>query len=221
MTTIDDSLLVCERPAILQVEVTSTCNLKCQMCPLTTGDTLSSATPGHMTDVLRRDVLTLAKRCGNVLISGYGEPLLNPDFLSLLKELTQSAVNIYFNTNGLLLTESVALELASLDRIAGINISIDSPKADSYRSIRGGNVEKALQGLRNMMAVTPAPHIVTVSSVLMRHNLKDLAEFPPLLAEIGIRKWYLQGLVDQNDSCSEYHLGGDYEALAHLDEIRA
>lgn len=220
MTIIDDSLSVCETPVILQVEVTSTCNLKCKMCPLTTGSTLSSATPGHMTDVLWHQILTLAKRCGNVLMTGYGEPFLNPNFLSLLKDLNQAQVNIYFSTNGLLLTESMARELASIDRITGINFSIDSPQADSYRYIRGGNVEKALNGLRNLMAVIQKPNIVTVSSILMKRNLKDLVGFPAILAEMGVQKWYLQGLVDTNAWCPEYQLRNDHELFAHLDEIQ-
>jgi MoaA/NifB/PqqE/SkfB family radical SAM enzyme len=48
------SILKPDLPYALQVESTSSCNLKCKMCPLTTERTPSSITPGHMQEVLWR-----------------------------------------------------------------------------------------------------------------------------------------------------------------------
>ncbi len=219
MTTVDNSLLVRKAPQNLQIEVTSRCNLKCKMCPLTTGSTLSSSSPDDLTDVVWQHILPLAKRYGAVSLTGYGEPFLNRDFLSFLKELNQANVHIGMSTNGTLLSKSMAYEIASLEYISHINFSIDSPEENSYRSIRGGNVEKALSGLRNYMAVTKYPNRVTVSSVLMAENIKDLVRFPPILAEIGVKKFYLQGLVDQNASCPEEQLYHKPELYECLDEI--
>jgi MoaA/NifB/PqqE/SkfB family radical SAM enzyme len=219
MNTIKESLLVCESPRNLQIEVTSMCNLKCKMCPLTTGNTLSSANPGHMTNVLWHNILPLAKRYGKVLLCGYGESLLNPNFLSLLQELNQAKIYMSMSTNGTLLTTSIASELTAFEYLIHINISIDSPESDSYHHIRGGNVEKALNGLKNLLAVIKDPNRVTVSSILMAHNIKDLVRFPNFLAELGVRKFVLQGLVDYNASCSEAQLLHNRELFAYLDEI--
>lgn len=156
MKPIDD-LLIAEAPQALAIEVTSKCNLTCKMCPLTTGSTLSSATPDDMTTVLWQDILPLAKRYRNVMLTGYGEPLLNPNFLPMLRELNQAQVNFSVTTNGTPITKSVALELASLESMNQLTVSIDSPERDSYRSIRGGDVEKALKGVKNLMATIKDP----------------------------------------------------------------
>ena len=72
MNTIDEALLVSDSPQSLQIEVTSRCNLKCKMCPLTTGDTLSSAHPGHMThridslEMLRKEPVKPTRFSGGI-----------------------------------------------------------------------------------------------------------------------------------------------------------
>lgn len=219
MNNIDGSLLVSAAPQQLQIEVTSRCNLKCKMCPLTTGNTLSSASPGHMTDVLWDALLPLAKRYGNVILTGYGEPFMNPNFLPLLKELNQAKVSMGMSTNGTLLTKALARELDELEHLVHINFSIDSPEEEGYHYIRGGSVEKALKGLKNLMEVIKDPNRVTVSSVLMTHNMKDLVHFPAVLAELGVRNLVLQGLMDYNASCSEDQLHHKRELFGYLDEI--
>ena len=171
-----EELLVCDAPQSLQIEITSRCNLKCKMCPLTTGSTISSASPDHMAEGLQRDILPIARRYRKVILAGYGEPLLNPHLLPFLKELDQAKVEIGMSTNGTLLTASIARKLATLKYLVALNVSIDSPEEDSYRHIRGGQVEKALTGLKNLMAVIDEPQKVSVSAVLMRHNIKHLVE---------------------------------------------
>src|SRR5437016_4669763 len=68
-------------PMAVQVEFTSRCNLRCRMCPLTTGTSSSSGAPGPMTDVVFDELLAIARRCGRVVLAGYGEPLTNPQCL--------------------------------------------------------------------------------------------------------------------------------------------
>jgi radical SAM protein with 4Fe4S-binding SPASM domain len=173
-----------------------------------------------MAEGLRRDILPIARRYRKVILAGYGEPLLNPHLLPFLKELDQAKVEIGMSTNGTLLTESIARKLATLKYLVALNVSIDSPEEDSYRHIRGGQVEKALTGLKNLMAVIDEPQKVSVSAVLMRHNIKHLVHFPAILAKLGVRKFVLQGLVDYTDFCSENQLLSHRELFTSLDEIK-
>ncbi len=219
MTHIDESLLERDSPKTLQIEVTSRCNLTCKMCPLTTGETLSGVHPGHMREALWEEILPLAKRVGNVTLTGYGEPFLNPRFLPLLRELNQAKVVVGLSTNGTPITKSVAQELATLEYVAHYNFSIDSPIQRSYGDIRGGKVDKALKGLGNLMAVINDPTKVTVSSVLMAQNLQDLVHSPKILAGLGVKKLLLQGLMDYTDSCPEAQLLRNPELFAYLDQI--
>ncbi len=63
------------RPRVLQVEITSHCNLKCVMCPLTLGATLWE------------QVVKAAREVGRVNLTGFGENATNAKFPALLEEL--------------------------------------------------------------------------------------------------------------------------------------
>jgi radical SAM protein with 4Fe4S-binding SPASM domain len=184
-----------EPPASLLIEITSRCNLKCRMCPLTSDRTPSSLQPGNLSEALWETIVAFAQKAGHVIVAGYGEPLLNGKCLDYLRELDGLGVRTSLTTNGLLVTAQVAAELAALRHLADVNVSIDSPDPAIYRDIRGGNVEKALEGARHL-ARALQPSQITVSSVMMRSNIESLVTFPSLLASMGIRKYVLQGLVD-------------------------
>jgi radical SAM protein with 4Fe4S-binding SPASM domain len=185
-------------PYILQIEITSHCNLKCKMCPLTLEGVPSSLRPGHMQEVTWEQVRRLAKEIGRVNLTGYGEPLANPRFLPLLRELDDLDIKMGFSTNGALITPRTVEALAALRYPIHVNISIDSPDPVLYHQIRGGDLDRALAGLRLLAAGLPPPKWVSVSSVVLDSNLDSLAAFPPLLAQMGVKKYLLQGVIDWN-----------------------
>lgn len=208
-------------PMALQVEFTSRCNLRCRMCPLTTGTSSSSGTPGPMSEVVFDEVRRMAKRCGRVVLAGYGEPLTNPQCLPMLRTLDGDGVEVHMATNGLAITPSVARQLVALKHLTHVNVSIDSPDPDVYRKIRGGNVHRALQGLRNLMAVVDEPRRVIVSAVAMQDTLPSLVGFPALLAGLGVRRFNLQAVLDYNDFAREQRLLDHDELFARLEDIEA
>jgi radical SAM protein with 4Fe4S-binding SPASM domain len=204
----------------LLVEITSHCNLKCKMCPLTAQITTSGLRPGHMQAELLGKIIPFAQEAGQVGIAGYGEPLTHPDCVQFLQELDSLGVRTNITTNGTLLTKSVSEELAALQHLAGVNISIDSPDPKIYREIRGGNLEKALEGVRNLTAVIDDPSKVTVSSVMMNTNIESLVAFPGLLSKLGVEKYVLQGLIDYNPGLENEDLLRQNGPSSHLDKIK-
>ena len=182
-------------PAGVLIEITSRCNLTCKMCPLTTGRTPSSAQPGPISDDMWRAAVPFARQAGHANIGGYGEPLLNPKCLDYLRELDEAHVHTTLTTNGTLVTPVVASGLAGLAHLDSVNVSIDSPDPVIYKTIRGGPVEKALTGVGRLAAALK-PSQVTVSSVMMRTTIDSLVAFPALLAQLGVKTYVLQGLVD-------------------------
>lgn len=207
-------------PIALQVEMTSRCNLKCVMCPLTTGNTLSSHSAGHMSDDLWHKVIEVGRRTGKVIVAGFGEPLLNRDWFHYLRILEDAAIPFSLVTNATLITPECAAQFASLNHLIHINISLDSADPDLYREIRGGKVDKALKGIRALMATGIDEHRVTISSVLMEHNLASLRDVPPLLAGMGIHHYILQGLVDLNANAACHRLRLDPLIEADVEAIR-
>jgi len=165
------------------------------MCPLTTGQTPSSAQPGPISDQIWNAVVPFARQAGHANIGGYGEPLLNPKCLDYLRELDREGVHTTLTTNGTLVTSAIAAELAALERLDSVNVSIDSPDPVIYKDIRGGSVDKALRGVGHLAAALK-PTQLTVSSVMMRTNMASLLAFPARLAALGVPTYVLQGLVD-------------------------
>jgi radical SAM protein with 4Fe4S-binding SPASM domain len=184
-----------EPPSSLLIELTSRCNLKCRMCPLTSDRTPSSVQPGPITEVLWDAIVPFALQAGHVIVAGYGEPLLNSKCMEYLQQLDALGVRTSLTTNGHLVTERIAGELALLHHLSDINVSIDSPDPAIYRDIRGGQVEKALESV-GRLASALKPWQLSVSSVMMRSNIESLVTFPALLASLGVKKYVLQGLID-------------------------
>jgi len=183
-------------PFALQIEITSRCNLHCTMCPLTMEGTSSSISAGHISQVLWDQIVPRAREVGQVIIAGFGEPLMHPGCLELLRQLDAAGVLTSITTNGTALQPSICVELAGLRNLRHINVSIDSPDPVIYRTIRGGNLDRALGGLRNLMERIDDPQRVTVSSIIMRSTVASLADFPALLAGYGVKRYVLQGLLD-------------------------
>jgi radical SAM protein with 4Fe4S-binding SPASM domain len=208
------------QPFALQIEITSHCNLRCKMCPLTGKNSSSSLRPGHISEVLWDEIVPLAREVGHVIIAGFGEPLTNPKCLPLLRQLDACGIRTSIATNGILLHPGICAELSRLPHLTHINVSIDSPDPVIYRQIRGGELERALDGLRNLMGCIDDPNRVTVSSVIMRSTVAGLADFPSLLARYGVRQYILQGLQEYNAVYTE-EVGIPKDGLvSSIDKIR-
>jgi radical SAM protein with 4Fe4S-binding SPASM domain len=193
-------------PIALQVELTSRCNLRCRMCPLTTGTSSSSAAPGPMRDVTFDEVLALARRCRQVILAGYGEPFSSPESLPMIRALDAEGINISLSTNGFGITPQIAAELTQLRNVTLINVSIDSPDPSTYVDLRRGSLDRALQGLRNLVEASDDPDRIQVSSVAMASNVETLASFPALLASIGVRRYAVQAVMDYNEFAADQRL---------------
>jgi radical SAM protein with 4Fe4S-binding SPASM domain len=207
-------------PYAIQVEITSNCNLRCKMCPLSTAGTLSSITPGHMQDVLWEQLLPMARAVGQVMIAGFGEPLVHKGCLPLLRQLNEAGIAVSLVTNGMAITPKTAAELVAIQSLFHINVSIDSPDPAAYHAIRGADVSKALAGLRNLMAVLDNPNRVSVSSVVTAENVATLAAFPPLLAELGVRYYVLQELINYVDETNELDPVRLIDFAAHIEQVK-
>ncbi|EGB14255.1 Radical SAM domain protein [Pseudodesulfovibrio mercurii] len=99
-------------PSRLQVEVTTRCNMRCAMCVKSAPDSDIPETDLDL-DAFRRLEPALA-RCEALVLNGIGEPLLNPDLpdmAAFARSVMPASGWIGFQTNGLLVTESLAHRL--------------------------------------------------------------------------------------------------------------
>jgi MoaA/NifB/PqqE/SkfB family radical SAM enzyme len=174
-----------------------------------------------MSDVVWHEVMPFARRAKHVFISGFGEPLTHPQCLDLLEQLNDHRIPTTITTNAISLDPGIARRLAAIDYLEHINISIDSLDPATYRRIRGGSVNRALRGLSNLVRSMPDTSRITVSSVAMRVNIETLADFPPVLARLGIKSYIVQGLNDYTSYAAAQRHSDAADLALHLARLES
>lgn len=124
---------VVEFPKRLNIELTNFCNQACVMCP----HPEMERTKGMMSPELFRKIVDEASPYGTKVWLHYlGEPLLNPDALSMVEYAKGTRLSsVGFSTNGELLTETLSRRIieSGLDRL---EISLDSLDDEEFKRIR-------------------------------------------------------------------------------------
>ncbi|MCA9870310.1 MAG: SPASM domain-containing protein [Anaerolineae bacterium] len=183
-------------PRVVFIEVTNRCNLLCETCPRTyfTREPIRSLRYDEF--VVIADQFPEMQRA---VLHGIGEPMLNRDLPQIIAHLKQRDVEVLFNSNGTLLTQSwqEALVQSGLDEF---RCSIDGAEPETYARIRGANllhkIEEGLAGLMRskarLQASTPR---VSIWCVATRENLRELPDLVRLAARLGVPEVYVQRMV--------------------------
>ncbi len=114
-------------PIQIHLEPSGACNLYCPICPrgrelIDREGFLSFAEYAKVFDLL-------SETLSNIVLSGFGEPLLNDQTTQMIAYTTKNSVSTYMNTNGTVLAESVAEILDA--QLTMINISMDGATSKS------------------------------------------------------------------------------------------
>ena len=109
-------------PREIQIELTNRCNSACEMCPHTTGEIPAIDFPIEYLDL----ILSATPEIADVVLTGWGEPLLHPDFMRFVEKIRRewSSARIRFTTNGLALDSNLCETLAEKG-VATVTVSID------------------------------------------------------------------------------------------------
>jgi len=169
-------------PLFIDIEVTSACNLKCPFCA-TTFQSKEIAKGFISFDVVKKIIDEGAQNnLYGVKFNIRGEPLLHPEIHKFVKYAKQKGlIDVYFNTNAMLLTEEVSKRLidAGLDRLS---ISFEGYTKEIYEKNRVGatyetvlaNIEK-MQSLKHELGVKHPK--IRVQSVLLPAIKEDFEEY--------------------------------------------
>jgi MoaA/NifB/PqqE/SkfB family radical SAM enzyme len=197
-------------PHTLQLEITSACNLKCTMCVnhAPSNPKLWSLA-GHMDGSLWDKVRPVLPDAEVLFLLGDGEVFTHPKFLSYVEEADGLGVKTVFSTNGHFLGPEVIERLAALRHLFRMTLSIDSPDAEVYQRIRGGQLAPVMQGLRELGRRPALADHICVNAVVMKSTLPSLQQFPRLLAEMGLKNLTLRGLFNydfqMSEECPDYN----------------
>ncbi len=176
-------------PISISFEPTTSCNLRCPECP--SGLRQFSRPTGMLTThFFEKTIAEISKELIYLIFYFQGEPYLNPKFLQMVNYAHRKGIYTATSTNAHYLTNEKAKETveSGLDRLI---ISIDGTTQEVYEQYRvGGNLEKVLQGARNIVywkkklkSKTP---FIFFQFLVVKPNEHQLTEIKKIGKEIGV-----------------------------------
>lgn len=170
-------------PAFVMISVTESCNLSCRGC------WVSSHGKKALTPQQLDGIIIGCKQKGSFFFGILGgEPLLYKGLLEVMEKHADCYFQLF--TNGMLLTEEIALRLKKMGNVTPL-ISIEGlQKESSARRGRNDVYEKTLDGVR---ACRKAKLIFGAAASICKSNYNDLVsrEYIELIAKEGAHYlWY-------------------------------
>ncbi len=180
------------RPTKIRIEGMSVCQLRCPLCPTTTKEIQPTISPGYLkigdfTDLLRRN-----RRIKHVELSNFGEILLSPDLMAIMKLADERGVLLTAD-NGLNMNTATDELLEGMVRFGfrSATISIDGATPESYVTYRvGGDFEAVIENLRKLNTYkkkygSKYP-VLSWQFIVFGHNEADLPRARELAKELDM-----------------------------------
>ncbi len=183
--------LTADRLRKVYVEVTSACNLACVTCIRHSWD----EPLGHMPLARFRRLVQGLPAGGDtptwpvtLSLSGFGEPLAHPDFLTLVALAREDGLRLEIITNGTLLDASLAAQLAALG-VAQVAVSLDGGDDAAYGCIRDRDLGAAVGAVKALLdARRRARSAMTIGAafVATRRNIAGLPQLLQLARDLDL-----------------------------------
>jgi radical SAM protein with 4Fe4S-binding SPASM domain len=138
-------------PREIFLEVTATCNIKCPMCPVTTGLDRARGTMAY--DLFEKILADVAGKVPQMSLFLAGEPLLHKRIFDMVAAAGARGIYTRIHTNALLLNEDKIARIfdSGLDEMS---FSFDGPTKERYDRVRvGGDYDKCVRLIRRVMEV--------------------------------------------------------------------
>ncbi len=169
------------QPRIIQIEVSTRCQLRCSFCPHTllkdrwiakdiSSDTFSK-------------VLSYVCKGQLVHLQGWGEPLLHPQIWDMAAAIRQKGGRVSMTTNGLLLDNDAVQNICDtgFDFIA---ISVAGAGSAVHDSLRiGSSLAHICDNITRLSTARSHPHIHLVMQ-MMKPNIAELPALVDMAAEL-------------------------------------
>jgi len=194
-------------PWTLSIEVSGICNLHCPECPAGTRSLSRQKGLLHLQDYTHW-LNESSPELFYLILYFQGEPLLNEDFVSMLKMAHQKRIYTITSTNAHFLTSELSenIVMAGLDEIV---VSLDGTDALTYQKYRkGGNFNIAIEGIQQLVNARHRlgrnnPYI-RLQFIVMKHNQHQLKEIRHLAKRLGVDALELKSAqiyssTDEND----------------------
>lgn len=181
-------------PVLSEIAPTYRCNLSCRFCYANCGcrsapdsDEMSTKEAERILKKIRCDA-----QVPSVSFTG-GEPTLRPDLVRLVEEARNIGLRINLITNGTLITEKLAGDLAAAG-LTSAQVSIEGPDPERHDALTGvtGSFHKTWRGIEALRA---AGITTQTNTTLNGVNKDSAAEIVELLASRGMPRFAMNMLM--------------------------
>ena len=177
-------------PERLNIEVTTSCNIKCFMCRGINNYVQENNMSNFLT---AEDFITVLNgtdlnRLKLINLAGNAESLLNPDIVPILNICRENKIVVELITNGTLLSPQISKLL--LGSCSEIHISFGGSTKQTFEAIRqGADFELVCGNIRTLSELKEStsnqyPHI-WLNPILMKRNIHELPDIIKLAQELG------------------------------------
>ena len=141
-------------PPMLVVSITNVCNLRCTHCYYSKFIKLPNYHQNMLAWNIWEKICEETSHWSEVILNfgTDGEPLLHPRFLDMLRLARKYSIYpVNITTNGLLMGDKFSNMVIEENLVDIINISIDAYTPETYKKIRGGNFNKVIGNVENLI----------------------------------------------------------------------
>lgn len=214
------------KPVHLQIEPTNRCNLACVMCARPYYDKEKNVLGDMSIETFDR-LRPYLKVAEEVMLIGYGEPLIAKNFWYFLETCRDLGVKTSIHTNGVMLDKKTSVRLIR-GGLGTLTVSLDAAREETLKALRGCSLKKITQNiielnrLKEEMGVSTPQ--VNVYYILMKDNLHQLLEMVDVAAGIGAEMLVVTHLMVYStdlDEQSVLHIKEEAEPVFREAEKRA
>lgn len=186
-------------PTFLQMEPVGQCNLRCEMCPVVfRQDGPAGGAPAFLNFETFVRTLDEFSDLHELHLQGLGEPLMHPRFFDMVRYAKARGITVSTNTNLTTFSPGRA-EQCVTSGLDTLHISIDAATPALYEKIRrDSRFDRVLRNLgflqeakRRLQSELPRQRLVMV---LMRQNVREIADLVRLAARWGFTAMFVQHL---------------------------
>ncbi len=173
-------------PENIQVDITTSCNLRCKMCPRYVLEK-EEQNKSISLDVFKKLIDDIMP--GSVNLAATGEPFIHPDFFEMVKYSKQKSGAVTLTSSNFTAVTPKTIENIISSGLDILKVSIDSPDAVTYKAIRGQDyLFKVLENIRALNEAKTrtgsAKPSLRIDYVVMKENLNQMKAMIDLSKEL-------------------------------------
>jgi len=200
-------------PALLMVEPTNICNLKCPMCPSGAGEMTRAR--GRMDVAQYKKIIDqIGDRLLLIQFWNQGEPFIHTEFLEMVAYAKSKQIATMTSTNGHFLTTDEQARTVVESGLDEIIISLDGMDQETYEKYRvGGQFQTVLDGIRNLISAKKKARskspLVHLQFLVFKHNEGQIHNVLELGRQLEVDLISLKSAQVYSDQQAEVYLPED------------